>query len=43
MLSTHLSYRKVSAVSVAGGKLRSDEVFQEIKRTVDAVSTKAMK
>jgi len=23
---------------VAGGKLQSDEIFQEIKRTIDAVS-----
>lgn len=31
-------FRKVSAVPVAGGKLRADEIFQEIKKTVDAVS-----
>jgi len=33
-----VSHRRVSAMPVAGGKLQCDEVFQEIKRSVDAVS-----
>ena len=30
--------RRVSTVPVVGGKLRSDEIFEEIRKTVEAVS-----
>ena len=30
--------RRISTIPVAGGKLRSDEIFEEIRKTVDAVS-----
>ena len=36
--TVHFSHRRVSAMPVAGGKMQSDEIFQEIKRTVDTVS-----